>query len=307
VSFWEDIFLSATELHVLGFLLRGIIAFIFLAFLARIMGPVEMGEFTAIDFIVAITIGSLASAALVDSQVHFLSSILNMALWAFLSIGLNLVWIKMPNLRRIVVGGPLVLIRNGKVLEKNLFRAKLNFDDLMSALRLKNAPLLEDVEYAVLEPRGEISVIKKSQKQSLTPEDLKLLSEYQGMPSLVLLNGKILHKSLEQRGYSENWLRDKLYEMGVEDPGDLSVVQLDSHGKLYVDFYNDAEKRPQSTKEKEFIVNLEKVQVDLEKFSQETENEEVKKIFSEYVEQTGKIISALKPIILKTEEIKDLK
>jgi len=269
------------------------------------MGPVELGEITTIDFVVAITIGSIAAAALVDSQVHFGSSLLNMGLWAFLSISLNLAGIRLPNVRRILVGGPLVLIKNGKIREKNLFRAKLNFDDLMSALRLKGVALLEDVEFAVLEPKGEISVIKKSQKQSITPEDLKMVVQQQGFPSVVVLNGKIMQRNLHHRGYSENWLKDKLYEMGVEDPKAVSLAQLDTNGKLYVDLYDDKQPRPESTKEKELIIKLEKVNAQLEKFALETENEEVKKMYRDYLEHTAGILSALKPKLLKAEELRD--
>ena len=303
MTFWEQIFLSATELHILGFLLRGIIAFIFLIIIVRLMGPVEVGEITTIDFVVAITIGSIASAALVDSQVHFGSSLLNMALWGFLSITLNYLGIRVPNLRRVIVGSPLVIIKNGKIREKNLFRAKLNFDDLMSALRLKGIALLEDVEFAVLEPNGEISVIKKSQKESITPEDLKMVVEQQGYPAIVVLHGKIMQRNLQHRGYNVNWLKEKLDEMGVENPEAVSLAQLDTNGKLYIDLYDDKKPRPQSVKEKELIIQLQKVNAQMGKYALEAENEEMKKMYQDYVEQTAGILSALKPKLLKAEDL----
>ena len=303
MTFWEQIFLSATELHILGFLLRGIIAFIFLIIIVRLMGPVEVGEITTIDFVVAITIGSIASAALVDSQVHFGSSLLNMALWGFLSITLNYLGIRVPNLRRVIVGSPLVIIKNGKIREKNLFRAKLNFDDLMSALRLKGIALLEDVEFAVLEPNGEISVIKKSQKESITPEDLKMVVEQQGYPAIVVLHGKIMQRNLQHRGYNENWLKEKLSEMGIENPEAVALAQLDTNGKLYVDLYDDKKPRPQSVKEKELIIQLQKVNAEMGKYALEAENEEMKKMYQDYVEQTAGILSALKPKLLKAEDL----
>lgn len=303
MTFWEQIFLSATELHILGFLLRGIIAFIFLIIIVRLMGPVEVGEITTIDFVVAITIGSIASAALVDSQVHFGSSLLNMALWGFLSIALNYLGIRVPNLRRVIVGSPLVIIKNGKIREKNLFRAKLNFDDLMSALRLKGIALLEDVEFAVLEPNGEISVIKKSQKESITPEDLKMVVEQQGYPAIVVLHGKIMQRNLQHRGYNVNWLKEKLNEMGIENPEAVSLAQLDTNGKLYVDLYDDKKLRPQSVKEKELIIQLQKVNAQMGKYALEAENEEMKKMYQDYVEQTAAILSALKPKLLKAEDL----
>ena len=303
MTFWEQIFLSATELHIFGFLLRGIIAFIFLIIIVRLMGPVEVGEITTIDFVVAITIGSIASAALVDSQVHFGSSLLNMALWGFLSITLNYLGIRVPNIRRVIVGSPLVIIKNGKIREKNLFRAKLNFDDLMSALRLKGIALLEDVEFAVLEPNGEISVIKKSQKESITPEDLKMVVEQQGYPAIVVLHGKIMRRNLQHRGYSENWLKEKLSEMGIENPEAVALAQLDTNGKLYIDLYDDKKPRPQSVKEKELIIQLQKVNAQMGKYALEAENEEMKKMYQDYVEQTAGILSALKPKLLKAEDL----
>lgn len=305
MSFLQDIFFTSSQMHIAGFALRGIIAFLFLLMLTRLMGPVELGQFTTIDFIVAITIGSIASAALVDSQVHFLSSLLNMTIWAVLCITLNIMGIRFPQIRRILVGGPLVLIKNGKIQEKNLFRAKLNFDDLMSALRLKGVALLEDVEFAVLEPRGEISVIKKTQKQSLTPEDLKMVVQYQGFPSIVILNGKILTRNLHNRGFSVNWLKEKLGEMGVDDPKSVSIAQLDSHGNLYVDLYNDEVARPHSLKGKKLIIKLKKIKAELESFAYETENEEVKSFYLKSAEKINKMLTTLKPMLLTAEEIKN--
>lgn len=239
MSFFEQVFLGPPELSLLAFFIRGIVAFFWLLLLARLMGPVEMGELTLFDFIVAITIGSLAGAALMERDIHMLAGMMNMALWAFLLIILNFLGIRFPYIRRMAVGGPLVLIKEGKIQEKNLSRAKLNFDDLMSALRLKGVPLVDDVEFAVLEPKGNISVIQKSQKQPISGEDLKMVVEQQGMPSIVVMNGEIIMKNLESRGYTENWLRNKLSEMGVEDPKTVSLAQLDTQGKLYVDLYND--------------------------------------------------------------------
>ena len=85
MTFWEQLFLVLGITHCRVYTAR-VLAFAILAFLSRVMGPTEVGEFTTLDFIVAITIGSIASAALVDSQVHFFSSILNMVLWAFLLV-----------------------------------------------------------------------------------------------------------------------------------------------------------------------------------------------------------------------------
>lgn len=303
MPFLEQVFLGPPELSLFAFFIRGIVAFLWLLLLARLMGPVEMGELTLFDFIVAITIGSLAGAALMERDIHMLAGMMNMALWAFLLIVLNFLGIRFPYIRRVVVGGPLVLIKEGKIQEKNLSRAKLNFDDLMSALRLNGVPLVEDVEFAVLEPKGNISVIKKSQKSPITPENLKMVVEQQGLPSIVVMNGEFVLNNLESRGYTENWLRHKLYEMGVEDPKSVSLAQLDTQGKLYVDLYNDKDPRPLSTKEKELVLKLEKIQAQLELFAGDTENEAAREIYRQYLQQTDEILSQLKPIVLTAEEM----
>ena len=173
----------------------------------------------------------------------------------------------------------------------------------MSALRLKGIALLEDVEFAVLEPNGEISVIKKSQKESITPEDLKMVVEQQGYPAIVVLHGKIMQRNLQHRGYNENWLKEKLNEMGIENPEAVALAQLDTNGKLYVDLYDDKKPRPQSVKEKELIIQLQKVNAEMGKYALEAENEEMKKMYQDYVEQTAAILSALKPKLLKAEDL----
>ena len=93
--------------------------------------------------------------------------------------------------------------------------------------------------------------------------------------------------------------------MGVENPEAVSVAQVDSNGKLYVDLYDDKKDRPRSTKEKELILTLEKVYAELDTFSRETGNEENGKLFSQYADQTGAILSELKTRLLKAEEMKE--
>jgi uncharacterized membrane protein YcaP (DUF421 family) len=308
LSFFQSIFLGSPDLTLYGFLIRSIITYLFLLAMARLMGPSEMGEMTTIDFIAAVTIGSIASNALVESEVHFLSSLMNIALWSSLTILLNIGGCYFPGIRRIVVGRPIVLIRNGKVQEKNLFKAKMNFDDLLSSLRLAGAPLLDEIEYAILEPKGEVSVVKKGQKSAVTPEDLKIKAEYQGIPNILVLNGKISKDNLNKLGHSEEWLKLKLKSAGVDNYRNVAIAQLDSNGNLYIDLYDDTKERPVEHTKAAFIANLQKIASDLTLYSQQSEAQQAKNLYTKYAQQLEEMLKELRPLLLKTEELnkKDL-
>lgn len=305
MTFFQSIFLDPSDLALHGFLIRSIIIYIFLLIMTRIMGPVQMGEMTAIDFIAAVTIGSIASATVVESEVHFLASLVNIAFWSFLTIALNLGGAYFPGLRRILVGRPIILIKKGKVMEKNLTKARMNYDDLVSSLRLMGVPLVDDVEFAILEPKGEVSVTKKSQKEALTPEDLKIKTEYQGIPNVLVMNGKPAKDNLEKLGYNEQWLQKKLQNAGVDKVSNVSFAQIDSNGNLYIDLYDDKKAQPSETKGRECIAKFQKAAAELSQYALETNAPHMQEMYQGYASQIERMLEDLKPKLLQAEELND--
>ena len=142
--------------------------------------------------------------------------------------------------RKLLAGEPVVVIQNGKVMEQSMQRSHYSTDDLLMQLRTKGVFNIADVEFAVLEPNGRLSVLLKSHKMPATREDLQLDSQYQGLSSELIMDGEIIYQNLEQNNLDEAWLIGELSKQGIKSAEDVSLAILDTEGNLYVDQKQDS-------------------------------------------------------------------
>ncbi|MBC7324230.1 MAG: DUF421 domain-containing protein, partial [Moorella sp. (in: Bacteria)] len=140
---------------------------------------------------------------------------------------------------KLISGEPTVVVHNGKILEGNMKKMRYNLDELAMQLRQKNVFDIADVEYAILEPDGDLSILLKSQKRPLTPADLRLPTRYEGVPTELVMDGEILFQNLEQNKLDEKWLIQQLQAQGVHDISQVDYAVLRSNGSLYVNLKED--------------------------------------------------------------------
>ncbi len=228
--FWE----SQQSLVIYQWVLRAAITYFWLLFVARMMGQRFIGRLTVFDFVIAISIGSVSAGALSNPQVSLTSILITIGTLALLDIFLAVISLKASKFRRIVQGEPIVLIKNGKLLENTLRKTRINLDDLLMGLRRNKLANLSDVEFAILEPNGKISVIPKSQARSLKPKDLKLKTSYEGLPVIVIEDGNILQDNLKENNLDEIWLNDQLKKLKIDNVNEVFIAMLDTQGKLFV-------------------------------------------------------------------------
>lgn len=225
---------------ILVVIIRSAIAFFSLLLLTRIMGKQQIAELTFFDYVVGITIGSIASNLSVQVNQNTAATLAGMTVWAILPIilaflSLNNVWI-----RKVVEGEGTVVIQNGRILEKNLGRIRLSIDDLLSQMRIQGVFDIADVEYALFESNGKLSIQKKSQKRPITPSDLNLATKYEGLPTNLIEDGIILIDALQSLNISKAWLFHQLDKVNIQDIKMVSLAQLDTRGQLYVDLQGDS-------------------------------------------------------------------
>lgn len=230
VNFWQ----GQPTLTVIGWILRAVVTVMWLMLISKLMGQREVGSMNMFDFVVAITIGSVASSHLVDSEVPMMGSLISIAAIGAVDIVLAFLSLKHSRLRRVVQDESIMLIENGQIRYDMLAKTMYNLDDLLAGLRLKNYPNIHDVEFAFLEPNGQLSVIPKSQARPVTPADLGLATEYEGRPVVLIEDGNILAGNLKDIGLTKKWLFDELAKQGIHDPQDLAAVILDTKGRLYI-------------------------------------------------------------------------
>jgi len=220
-------------------IIRAIIAFFLLFVMTRLMGKTQISQLNFFDYIIGITIGSTASTMATDIDTPAVSGATSILVWSGLAIAIDRLTLKNIIIRKITEGEPTVVIKNGKLMEKAMARANYDISELMIELRNKGIFELSQVEEAVLEPNGNLSVLPKSQYQPVTPQDLNLDTKYKGMPQILVVDGNIAHHRLSELNLTEDWLKQQLNNLGINDLSEVMVAQLDTTGKLYVDKKSD--------------------------------------------------------------------
>ena len=223
----------------LEIVLRAVGAFLAVLLITRIIGKSQIGQLTVTDFVNGIVIGSLAAAMAVDLRTPAVYYFLGVAVFSGLTLFLEWATMKSRPLRKVLEDEPTVLIHNGKILENKMHNLRYHVDDLMMQLRAKGVFNIADVEFAVLEPNGELSVQLKSQKRPVTPQDLNLPTNYEGLPSELIVDGTVIEQNLIQNNLDEEWLFRELEKQGVRSADEVLYASLDSAGNLYVDRRED--------------------------------------------------------------------
>ncbi len=227
-------------------LIRSIIAFILLLFLTRIMGKKQLSQLTFFDYVVGITIGSIAASMSVDKNIQISNGVVSLAIWGIFPIILGFFGMKSRKFLQITDGRPSIVIKEGKVLEESMKKNQLAIDELMMLLREKGVFKIEDVEIAILETNGELSIMKRTDVEPITPSLLGMKVKLEHAPTLLIVDGHILSKNLSALGYTEEWLLKKIKKQGAKSIDDIFIAQVDSKGSLYVDLYKDKIQKDES-------------------------------------------------------------
>jgi uncharacterized membrane protein YcaP (DUF421 family) len=226
---------------------RTLLAVLILFFLTKLLGKRQVSQLSLFEYITGITIGSIAAYVSLDAETEWGLGLVSLTVWVACSYSIEYLQIKSKRMRDFIDSKGSVLIEHGRVLEKNLKKERLTTDELMEQLRKKSAFNLADVEFAIMEPSGDINVLLKRENQPLTPKDLGLPVQPEREPQTVIMDGQILEEALQKSGRNRNWLDKKLAEVKAAVP-DVFLGQIDANGKLYADFYDDDHKQPQQPK-----------------------------------------------------------
>jgi uncharacterized membrane protein YcaP (DUF421 family) len=223
-------------------LLRTLFSYFFLLILVRLMGKRELGKLSVFDVVISIMLAEMAALAIEDVDKPALRFYLPMLLIALLEVAFAYVSLKSKKFRDTVDGSADLIIENGQIREQAMRRNRLNMDDLMVHLRQKDVKNIADVEFAVLEPTGQMSVFLKEQKDKITREDLSLMSKpqvgpvsYKGLPIPLILDGKVRTEALNKIGQNQLWLKREIRKYGIKDIREISFCSIDERGIMYLD------------------------------------------------------------------------
>lgn len=218
---------------------RAIISFFSLLIFARILGKEQISQLTFFDYILGITIGSIASEATVDLSSRVWPHFVGLVSWALLAYLMQYISLKWRYAAKVIEGEPVVVIMNGKIMDKVLKKMKFRISDILELFRNQGIFDLNEVDYAILEPNGSLSVLKKPEYLPLTPKDMNIEVKPTGISTELIYDGRLIEENLRQMNKDKKWLMNQLKKHGIKDVSEAFLVTLNDAGSLYVDKYND--------------------------------------------------------------------
>lgn len=211
---------------------RSIILYIIVLIVMRLMGKREIGQLQPFELAISIMIADLATIPMADTGIPIGNGIIPILGLLVMHLLISLINLKSIKLREIICGKPRILIYRGKIQEKALIKERFTINELQERIRSQNIVNLGDVEYAILETSGQITVIEKPNKRQATPEDFGIMPEYEGIPYDLVVDGKIMKKNLEAIGKNYNWLKKEINKFGF-NPEDALVVTIDGKNQIF--------------------------------------------------------------------------
>jgi uncharacterized membrane protein YcaP (DUF421 family) len=213
--------------------LRALIVYPIVILLFRFLGRGLQFQSRPYDIAIQVLIGSAAANLIIQQNVEIWRAFTALGTLALMHTALSFISLWNP-IKKYLVGQPEVMVENGQILKANLIKHQISVDELVAALRQQGYHRLSDVEFALLESSGKLSVIPRSQARPLTPRDLKLPTPYEGHSTMLIADGKVEGQNLTKLGLTEEWLRAQLPVHGAAAPEEVLFASLDTEGRLFV-------------------------------------------------------------------------
>ncbi|AFV01547.1 hypothetical protein UNSWDHB_385 [Dehalobacter sp. UNSWDHB] len=215
-------------------IVRTIILYLIIVLVLRVMGKRQIGQLQPFELVIILMISELAVIPSQDSGIPLVAGLFPVLILLLLGLAISEIALKYEKARGIICGKPTILINKGQILEAELRKLRYNLSDLLEQLRAKNLPNIADVEYAILETNGQLSVIPKTGKRPVNMQDLKLQVIAEGLPLALIMDGKLQQKNLEKSGVNIQWLNKELTKANVPDIKKVFFASIDSQRKLYI-------------------------------------------------------------------------
>lgn len=177
-------------------------------------------------------VGSASAALMINRDVPIFNGMVALLVLAFLHTVISISSLN-NSLKGIIGGQPDIIIRNGQIVKANLIKNQININQLLAGLRNKGYPQINDIEYAMLEANGQLSIIPKSQNRAVQPQDLEIKTNYEGLAVPLIMDGVLLKKNIKDLDIDYTWLKKELSERGMEVK-DVFLAVLGTDSSLYI-------------------------------------------------------------------------
>lgn len=214
-------------------LIRTLILYLIVLVIMRLMGKRQVGQLEPFDLVITIMISDLASIPMSDTKIPLINGVIPIVTLLVLEITLSLIQLKSRLARTVLTGRPSILISNGTIDIKVLKDQKYSLDDLFEEMRIKGFYDIQDIQFAVLETSGKLSLFPKSELSPPTKQDMNIKVKPEALPVTIIYEGKINEPHLKLVNKNMKWLEHNLKSKHIEDINDIYIGLVDSSGKFY--------------------------------------------------------------------------
>ncbi|WP_409367568.1 DUF421 domain-containing protein [Lysinibacillus sp. 38-6] len=227
--------------NVLEMVVRASLAFFALLIVTRLLGKKQLGQLTFFHYTTGIAFGSIAAEIAAHSETPFLEGLIALIWWSVLTYLMTVITIKSKKARVLVDDKPTILIQNGLILESGLKKNRLHMDELTMMLREQSVFSVQDVQYALLETTGNLSVLLKPAEQPSTKQDIKAdVTPPTYLPTEVISDGQLIKENIVELELTEDWVMKKLKKQNVQSYEDVYFAQVQTNGSLYISLKDKA-------------------------------------------------------------------
>ena len=218
-------------MEILNVILTSILSAAALFIIAKIMGHKQMSQLDFFDYITGITIGSIA-AELATELEKPLQPLIAMAIYGIIAVLLTIITSKLPKARKFINGTPTIIMNRGKIYRKNMKKAQLDLSEFMVMCRQEGYFNLNDIETAIFEYNGRLTILPKATKRPIIPEDMGISPKSEGIYNEVIMDGRIMGENLKRMGLNEKWLKNQLNEQGYKSEKEVFLGLCDQENQL---------------------------------------------------------------------------
>ena len=213
---------------------RTILVLIILFFITKMMGKKQISELNFFDYVVGITIGSIAADISLDIEKNMIAGIAALFIYGFISYIISFVSIKSILARRFFIGVPTVLVEKGKIIESGLKKSKIDVNDLLMEARENGYFNLDEIDYALMEVNGNISFLPKEKEKPVTKKDMKIKCSNEGLTVNAIIDSKYMANNMKAINKDKEWLDHELKVNGYDNYDNILLATIDNNYKVTI-------------------------------------------------------------------------
>lgn len=213
---------------------RTILILIILFFITKMMGKKQISELNFFDYVVGITIGSIAADISLDIEKNMIAGIAALFIYGFISYIISFISIKSIWARRFIIGVPTVLVEKGKIIESGLKKSKIDVNDLLMVARENGYFNLDEIDYALMEVNGNISFLPKEKEKPVTKKDMKIKCNNEGLTVNAIIDSKYMANNMKAINKDKEWLDHELKVNGYDNYDNILLATIDNNYKVTI-------------------------------------------------------------------------